>query len=284
MGRANYSLRLFFFVFPLLAAFVSVTFSQDISALSESLRSGKAEEKRTALMKLRGLRSEAASRAAAIALNDKEPIVRATAASSVTFLPKGEASALLAPLLRDKDEFVRREGAYALGEVGDPSSAPALIKAAADKSLEVRSAAVAALGRVGNPAAVSVLTGLLKKPPVETDELIRRAAARSLGQIAQIMRSGTVAVLTPQNFLPDKFKDIGPKPSIDLQQYFGPSVETLIHVLDNKNEADDTRREAAFALGAIGDQRAISVLNRYVSSPDPYLAEISRESLLKLKS
>jgi len=281
---ANRSLLLFFFAFPVIAAFVTVTFSQDISTVSETLRSGKTEEKRTALMQLRGLRSEDASRAAAAALSDKEPMVRATAASSVTFLPKAEASALLLPLLRDKDEFVRREGAYALGEVGDPSSAPALIKAAGDKSLEVRSAAVAALGKVSNPSAVSSLNDILKKAPVEADELIRRAAARSLGQIAQIMRSGTVSVLTPQNFLPEKFKDIGPKPSADPRQYFGQAVDTLIHVLDNKSEADDTRREAAFALGAIGDQKAITVLNRYVSSSDPYLAEISRESLLKLKS
>jgi HEAT repeat protein len=282
--QAKFSLRLFFFVFSLIAAFVSVTFSQDIPTLSETLRSGKTEEKRTALMQLRGLRSEDASRAAAAALSDKEPMVRATAASSVTFLPKAEASALLLPLLRDKDEFVRRECAYALGEVGDLSSALALIKAAGDKSLEVRSTAVAALGKVGNPSAVSSLNDILKKAPVEKDELIRRAAARSLGQIAQIMRSGKVRVLTPQNFMPEKYKDVGPKPSPDLQQYFVLAVDTLIHVLDNKNEVADTRREAAFALGAIGDQKAVNVLNRYVSSSDPYLAEISRESLLKLKS
>lgn len=284
MSGADGLLPLFFFVLTLLAGCTSVAFSQDISTLSETIRSGKTEEKRTALMQLRGLRSVDASRAAAAALNDEEPMVRATAASSVTFLPKAEASALLLPLLRDKNEFVRREGAYALGEVGEPSSASALMKAASDKSLEVRSTAVAALGKVGSPAAVSFLTDILKKAPVETDELIRRAAARSLGQIAQIMRSGTVSVLTPQNFLPEKFKDIGPKPSADLQQYFVQVVNTLIHVLDNENEADDTRREAAFALGAIGDQRAVSVLTKYVSSSDPYLAEISRESLLKLKS
>ena len=61
------------------------------------------------------------------ALSDNEPIVRATAASSVTFLPKPEAAAALLPLLGDKDEFVRREAAYALGVVGDPSSSAQLL-------------------------------------------------------------------------------------------------------------------------------------------------------------
>jgi HEAT repeat protein len=53
-------------------------------------------------------------------------------------------------------------------------------------------------------------------------------------------------------------------------------------VLENNNESDDTRRESAFALGAIGDAAAKPVLQRFVSSPDPYLAEICREALLKI--
>ena len=80
----------------------------------------------------------------------------------------------------------------------------------------MRTAAAAALGRVGDPAAVPALVELLKKAPSEDSELLRRAAARSIGQIAQIMRSGKVRVVTPQNFLPEKFKDVGPKPSADL--------------------------------------------------------------------
>jgi len=188
-GR-RWRFRILFFSFTLLF-FASTVFSQDLTVLSQTLRSGNAEEKRDALMMLRSMHSEDASRVAVFALSDKTPIVRATAASSVVFLPGPEAVAALSPLLNDKDEFVRREGAFALGTVGDTSAAPLLIRAMrSDKSLEVRSAAAAALGKTGNPDAVSPLAGVFGASPAEDNELLRRSAARSIGQIAQIMRSG----------------------------------------------------------------------------------------------
>src|SRR5262249_7550531 len=154
------------------------------------------------------------SRMALPALKDKNAIVRATAVSSVLFLPKSEAITVLSPLLGDKDEFVRGEAAYALGEVGDPASATGLIKTmTSDGSPAGRSAAAVAVGKVGNPAAVSPLVSTLNSPPKEVTQMLRRAAARSIGQIAQILRSGKVAVLTPQNFLPEKLKDVNSKPS-----------------------------------------------------------------------
>jgi HEAT repeat protein len=236
-------------------------------------------------MQLRSLRSADASRLALIGLSDNQAIVRATAASSVTFLPASEAATALLPLLSDKDEFVRKEVAYSLGYVGDPASAPQLSKTlTSDKSPEVRVAAAVAIGKLGNPDAVPTLVKILDQRPTEANEVLRRAAARSIGQIAQIMRSGMVKVVTPQNFLPDTYKDIGPRPSPDLLSHFSSALPVLTRVLDSANETDDTRREAAFSLGAIGDNRAQSVLAKYVSSTDPYLAEICKEALLKLKA
>jgi HEAT repeat protein len=285
MRRAFSCVRVLFLVFACLACLGNLVISQETTDLSKKLRSGSAEEKRDALLVLRSLRSEEASRMAASALHDKNPMVRATAASCVFFLPKSEAAARLVPLLSDKDEFVRGEAAYALGDVGDPAIAASLIKAmTGDKSPAVRSAAAVALGKVGNPAAISSLTSILNTTPTEEAEVLRRAAARSIGQIAQILRSGKVIVLTPQNFLPEKLKDIDSKPSPDLLIQFQPAVQTLIRVLDNSNEAGDTRREAAFALGAIGDKLAEASLAKYTASRDIYLAEIVKEALLKLRA
>jgi HEAT repeat protein len=265
--------------------FVSTAFSQDLTALSKTLRSGNSEERRDALMTLRSMHSEDASRIAAAGLSDDTPIVRATAASSVVFLPKAEAVAALSPLLSDKDEFVRREGAFALGEVGDASAGPLLVRAMqTDKSLEVRSAATAALGKTGDPEVVSPLVAIFQQKPNEDNEMMRRAAARSIGQIAQIMRSGKTEVVTPQNFLPEKYKDIDSRPSPDLSSHFKSAVGVLVRVLESSSEADDTRREAAFALGAIGDRSAESTLAKYTSSSDVYLAQISKEALLKLRA
>jgi len=276
---------LFFFVFFVIVASAASVFSQDLDVLARQLRSGSTEEKRTALMQLRSLRSAEASRIAVAGLSDHAAIVRATAASSVTFLPASEAATALLPLLNDKDEFVRKEVAYSLGDVGDPASAPQMIRVmTSDKSPEVRVAAAVAVGKLGNPDAVSPLIKILGNRPSEVNEVLRRAAARSIGQIEQIMRSGKVKVVTPQNFLPDKYKDIGPKPSPDLLSHFSPAVPLLTRVLDSAQETDDTRREAAFALGAVGDNAARGVLSKYVSSTDPYLAEICKEALLKLKA
>jgi HEAT repeat protein len=56
----------------------------------------------------------------------------------------------------------------------------------------------------------------------------------------------------------------------------------LINVLRNTSESDDTRREAAYSLGAIGDAKAVTTLQTFASASDPYLAEICREALLKI--
>ena len=272
------------FVCLALIGFVLATPGQDLSSFSEMLRSGNVEEKREALFQIRNLRSEEASRVAVPALKDKNPMVRATAVSSVLFLPKTEAAATVLPLLSDKDEFVRREAAYALGEIGEASSAPALIQRLVnDKIPEVRSAAAIALGKVGSLDAIGPLTAVFSARPTEDNELLRRGAARSLGQIAQLTRTGKIVVLTPKNFLPEKFKDLDTRPSPDLLARFGAAVSTLMKILESPAEADDTRREAAFALGAIGDRSAESVLQKYTASSDIYLAEISREALLKLR-
>jgi HEAT repeat protein len=279
-ARARLFVRLLFFVL----LFSVAALGQDLTVYAEKLRHGNVEEKREALSQIRNLRSAEASRIAVAALSDKTPMVRATAASSVIFLPQSEASAALLPLLKDKDPFVRREGAFALGEVGDPSAGPQLISAlSSDKDPEVKTAATVALGKVGDPSAVPVLVRLFDQKPTEDNEMLRSAAAKSIGQIAEKMRTGKVTILTPQNFLPEKYKDLGSKPTAGLLSHFSNAERALIRALESSSEADDTRREAAFSLGAIGDPSAETILSKYTSSPDPYLAEISREALMKLK-
>lgn len=253
--------------------------------LSRQIATGSVEEKRSALFEIRNLRSASASRFAVPALRDTDPIVRATAAGSVVFLPKNEASSALRPLLSDKMEFVRRETAYALGDVQDRAATAELIRLMqSDKILEVRTAAAIALGKIGDATAIDSLLTILKTRPREDDEFLRRSAARSVGQIAQINVTGNPTVLTPQNFLPEKFKDLGSSDSTGpTPQPFATAIGVLTAVLKNKDEADDTRREAAFSLGAIGDTSSVPVLQAYVSGNDPYLAEICKEALLKIE-
>jgi HEAT repeat protein len=270
--------RFLFLLFFL--TFTSAVQAQDLNTFAQTISNGSTEEKRTVLQQIKLIGTPESARFAIPALRDKEAIVRATAAANISKLPADEAFGLLDPLLSDKDEFVRREAAYALGGVRSTNSVQALLNTLRrDKTYEVRTASVVSLGEIGDPTAVIALMDVLKKSPKEDEEFLRRSAARSIGQIAQIIKTGSGYVVTPKNFLPETFKD----KSTDATYFPNIATPVLAAVLQNKKEENDTRREAAFALGAIGDQNAIVVLRSHQNSDDPYLAEIVKESLRKIK-
>jgi HEAT repeat protein len=59
-------------------------------------------------------------------------------------------------------------------------------------------------------------------------------------------------------------------------------VPVLIAALSNERTPDDVRREAAQALGLIGDPSAIPALRAALTARDPYLSRIAFEALRKL--
>ncbi len=283
---SDFSRFSFCLFFVLCLCFAGNSFAQNLKNLETQIRSGNTEQKREALFQIRNFQTEEASRIAIPALRDADEIVRATAAFSVVYLPKTEAAQVLLPNLQDKSEIVRRETAYALGKVGDSSAVNSLLQTLQkDKIFEVRTASAVALGEIGDISAIGELIKILQRKPKEDEEFLRRAAARSVGQIAQIIQTNDETVLTPENFLPDKYKDLKqPKYLFLTNQFpiFTQAANDLKNVLQNKNETDDTRREAAFALGAIGDESAVTILQTKLNNKDYYLAEIAEESLQKI--
>jgi hypothetical protein len=256
------------------------------SFLSQQISGGTIEQKRDALLEIRNLETADASRIAISALRDESEIVRATATASIVFLPSDEAAQNLIPILKDKKPLVRREAAYALGKVGNPGAISSLLQVGQkDKVLEVRNAAIIALGEIGDVSAVNELVKFLQRKPQANEEFTRRSAARSIGQIAQIVQTGRVEVITPENFLPERFKSLE-RPNypklVESFPPFRPAVNVLIQSLQNPKEFQDVKREAAFALGAIGDESAVPILQINLGSEDYYLAEICRESLSKI--
>lgn len=238
----------------------------NLETLRQQIENGNTEAKRDALFEIRNLRAPEASRIAIPALQDKDELVRATAAGSVVFLPRNEAAQALTPLLVDRSDMVRREAAYGLGEAGDPSAAAALIGLLQkDKIIEVRGAAAVALGKIGDVSGVGALVKLLETGANDDNEFLRRSAARSIGQIAQFLRSGRIENVTAQF------------------PAFKPATAVLIKTLNSAKEADDTRREAAYALGSIGDESAIPALETGQKSLDPYLVEICKKALLQVR-
>ena len=223
---------------------------REIERQRQRLGSLEVEERRDALMRLANLKRPEASRAAAAALNDASPTVRAAAAHAVISLPNHEAATLLLPLLKDKTEFVRREVAFALGATRHPSALSALIDLLnRDKQPSVRAAAAIALGEIGDAAAVPALSQIIagdgskkQKSKSDEEEFVVRSAVRSLGQI------GSRA-----------------------------AVPILIGALQNESNSIDTRREAAIGLGRLGDAAALPALNAaFQANADPYLSEAAR--------
>lgn len=227
---------------------------REIERQRQRLRSDDIEERRDALMRLSNLKRPDAARVAVAGLNDPAPVVRVTAAHAIKSLPQAEAATLLLPLLADKSEFVRREAAYALGETRSRSAvAPLANILTSDKEMSVRAAAAIALGEIGDEAAVQPLAQVLaeqpdKKKKAKSDDFVKRAAAKSLGRIKS--RSG---------------------------------VDVLIATLANDANDNDVRREAATALGLIGDTAAAPALQAAFTSSDPYLSEAARAALRRLK-
>lgn len=232
----------------------------EIQKQQQRLTSSEVEERRDALMRLGALRHPDASRVAASALSDALPIVRATAVHAVLWLPAEESAAALIPLLSDKDEFARQETAYALGKTHSRSAVPALVELLLnDRKNGVRGAAAVALGQIADDAAVVSLAQVLQpqaampgsKKAIQSKSrenvFVLRAAARSLGQIGS--RAG---------------------------------VPALIATLEDEKVSDDVRREAAIALGWIGDPMAVSALRSALMARDSYLSLAAAEALRKI--
>jgi HEAT repeat protein len=236
-------------------------FQLEVEKQRQRLASSETEERRDAVVRLGAMKRAESSRVAASALRDPSAIVRATAAHSVLSLPPDEAATLLLPLLQDREEFVRQETASALGETRSRTAVSALIMILEhDKKDSVRGAAAVALGLIGDETAVIPLSQLLgrrvpasglinrvRRSKKDENEFVRRAAARSLGQI----RSGA-------------------------------AVPALTAVLLDERAPGDVRREAATSLGLIGDPTVIPALRAVLTAHDPYLSRTAYESLVKI--
>ena len=229
----------------------------EIGKQRQRLSARDPEERRDALMKLGSMRRPAASREALVGLSDVSPMVRAVAAKAILSLGPDESVTALLPLLNDKDEFVRREAVYALGLTRSRRATESVGRLlTTDKEEGVRAAAAVALGEIGDESAVVTLANVLapelsgssgRKARAERNVFVLRASAKSLGQIRS--RAG---------------------------------VPALVVVLSNEKMVDDVRREAALALGMIGDPAAVPALRLAANSSDPYLAQTAYQSLRKI--
>ena len=214
----------------------------EVAHWSAQLKSGDQEERRDAAMKLSRLEGSAATSALVSALTDPSPLVRgAVVASLGERADTSVASPLAARLTSDKDAFVRKTAAYALGRFSGTERTSALLAALKDKDAEVRGAAAVSLGDHAESAAVVPLAAALS----DKSAFVRAQAAHALGVNASAARQ---------------------------------MVPTLIGLLASDHDGE-VKRQAATALGSIGDRSALQALDRATHDSDPYLAQAARDSI-----
>lgn len=226
----------------------AISFLQELPPhLSSELSAPEEERRLDAVITLGAYRSAAVVSALASALRDRSPRVRAAAATGLAAAAGPDSVPALAEALdREKKASVRKSLAHALGSVADRRSTPALLSALKDKEAEVRGAAAVGLGRYADPSAVPFLVEAL----TDRDAFVRARAAAALGTIANDSR---------------------------------PAVPALIKLLSSDENAE-ARRQAAHALGAIGDPAALSALEQTSQSEDPYLSQAAAEAIRRIKA
>jgi HEAT repeat protein len=157
-------------------------------------------------------------------------------------------------VLNDKHELVRRSAAYALGCMGQQSinALKTLDAATGDSSLAVKQNVAWALGKLGKSGVLS----LQKLVAAETDPMVVRNAANSLGEIGKDARPAIADLLR-------HLKDANPDPkSVEMRKSV---LGTLVGLVDKRDTAAveplklalkdtdlDVRRSAALALSNIG--------------------------------
>lgn len=214
----------------------------EVARWSARLTSADEEVRREAVMALSLIESDAVVSALASALADRSPRVRAAAAAGLG--ERGNESIvplLAARLAGDKDQFVRKTSAYALGKFHGSERTAALSAALRDKNPEVRAAAAIALGDRADRDALGPLASALS----DKSAFVRAVAARGLGVN-------------------------GPAAS--------PFVSNLMALLTS-DEDNEVKRQAASALGLIGDRSALPALDHARHDKDPYLAQAALDAI-----
>ncbi len=207
------------------------------------------------------------------ALQHENSGIRSGTAKTLGKLKDERAVKPLLFALKDKDRMVRMNAAEALGEIQDSLALEPLIKALEDEDWQVRGMAAEALGKIKNPRATQVLMRALD----DKTAFVRRKAAWALGEIKDPSSIQSLIKTMRDEDVFIQGQSVEALSQKALIQIGTPSVEPLI--ISMKKDHYRVRRGAAYALGKIGDRRAVGPLMEALKDADFEVRKNAAQSL-----
>jgi HEAT repeat protein len=250
--------------------------SGQIDPLIDLLDQEEKNARRVAAQSLGAMNDERALKALIPALEDRDEVVRTTAAESL----KSAGSLAVAPLidsLQRGDIHTWVPAVEILGELGDSRAAEPLILALNHKSRALRAEAAKALGKIKDPRAVPPLIGILR----DDDHGVRTIAAHSLEAI------GEPAIEPLIETLRDDDIHVRVSAVIILGNLRDPrAVEPLMEALyteAREHKSWALRTELARSLGKIKDPRGADALNMVIGDKDTEVRETAEWALQQIE-
>ncbi len=192
-------------------------------------------------------------------LNDKDPVVRRTAAESLGKIGSSSQIERVVQTLSDPDPRVREAGVVALGRLEvEADGVPAIAQALSDTAGPVRAAAARSLGEVGDVSGVANrLIRLLKDP----DSRKRRAAVQAL---VQVEVAGAFSQLSLAVRDDDAIVRQGAVAA--LGEWWGEKSIPLLRERLAEDAVPGVRVEAAYRLGKVGHHGLVQELDHVAST------------------
>lgn len=189
-------------------------------------------------------------------------------------VPVPAARSAISTCIRDPEIRVRAAAAYALGAQGSREVTATLLTALRDKDLNVRFAAAVALARVKDPKSID---GLIVACTDE-DEDVRAYSALALGDIGD--RRATAAVL--ERLERDHVAQVRGFAGMALSKLRDPA--SLTRLMSHAEVEADPKALAAtlYALGELGDRRALPIVQRFIKHPHEEVREYAQEAATRL--
>lgn len=203
---------------------------------------------------------EAAAQLEGNLANDPDPAVRGMAAWALGQIGERRSLEPLGAALRDRDPHVREMAVLALGALGDARAVPLLEPLVSDSFDGVRSVLTTALENIHTPEAGRVLARITTR---DGDEHTRMMAGYSTRLVL-----GPEAVETFIALLRDTSATIRRMAINNLGDLADPrAAEALADVLA-RDSSGNVRSAAAWALGKLGTDAAVTALSGAMSDPD----------------